>query len=57
MSAARAAGAHGLLIEVHPSPADALSDAEQSLSFDEFGALMRRLAAIPGPRETAPASQ
>jgi 3-deoxy-7-phosphoheptulonate synthase len=50
--AARAAGAHGLLVEVHPSPADALSDAEQSLSFDEFGALMRRLAAIPGPRET-----
>ncbi len=50
--AARAAGAHGLLIEVHPSPADALSDAEQSLSFDEFGALMRRLATIPGPRDT-----
>ncbi len=51
--AARAAGAHGLLIEVHPSPADALSDAEQSLSFDEFGALMRRLATIPGSRDTA----
>ena len=46
--AARAAGAHGLLIEVHPTPAQALSDADQSLSFDEFGALMRRLAAIPG---------
>jgi chorismate mutase / prephenate dehydratase len=46
--AARAAGAHGLLIEVHPSPPDALSDAEQSLSFDEFGALMRQLATIPG---------
>ena len=51
--AARAAGAHGLLIEVHPSPADALSDAEQSLSFDEFGALMRRLATIPGSPEAA----
>ena len=51
--AARAAGAHGLLIEVHPSPADALSDAEQSLSFDEFGVLMRRLATIPGSRDTA----
>jgi chorismate mutase/prephenate dehydratase len=51
--AARAAGAHGLLIEVHPSPADALSDAEQSLSFDEFAALMRRLATIPGSRDTA----
>ena len=55
--AARAAGAHGLLIEVHPSPEDALSDAEQSLSFEEFGALMRRLAAVPGPRETAPADR
>jgi chorismate mutase / prephenate dehydratase len=47
--AARAAGAHGLLIEVHPDPDRALSDADQSLSFDQFGALMRRLAAIPGP--------
>jgi chorismate mutase / prephenate dehydratase len=46
--AARAAGAHGLLIEVHPAPEQALSDADQSLSFDEFGGLMRRLATIPG---------
>ncbi len=46
--AARAAGAHGLLVEVHPAPEQALSDADQSLSFDEFGTLMRRLAAIPG---------
>jgi chorismate mutase / prephenate dehydratase len=47
--AARAAGAHGLLIEVHPSPEEALSDAAQSLSFDEFAALMSQLAAVPGP--------
>ena len=47
--AARAAGAHGLLIEVHPSPDEALSDADQSLSFGEFGALMSQLAAVPGP--------
>jgi chorismate mutase / prephenate dehydratase len=50
--AARAAGAHGLLIEVHPEPEQALSDADQSLSFEEFAALMRRLATIapsPGP--------
>jgi 3-deoxy-7-phosphoheptulonate synthase len=47
--AARAVGAHGLLIEVHPQPAEALSDAQQSLSFDEFAAMMVRLAAIPGP--------
>ncbi len=45
--AARAAGAQGLLIEVHPEPEKALSDADQSLSFDEFAALMRRLAAVP----------
>jgi chorismate mutase/prephenate dehydratase len=41
--AARAAGAHGLLIEVHPEPAAALSDAAQSMSFAEFHALMRSL--------------
>jgi 3-deoxy-7-phosphoheptulonate synthase len=46
--AARAAGAHGLLIEVHPDPDKALSDSDQSLSFDQFAALMHRLAAIPG---------
>ena len=47
--AARAAGAHGLLIEVHPAPDKALSDAEQSLSFGEFAALMSQLATVPGP--------
>jgi 3-deoxy-7-phosphoheptulonate synthase len=47
--AARAAGAHGLLIEVHPAPEQALSDADQSLSFGEFATLMSRLTAIPGP--------
>jgi chorismate mutase / prephenate dehydratase len=46
--AARAVGAHGLLIEVHPEPEKALSDADQSLTFDEFAALMRRLATVPG---------
>jgi chorismate mutase / prephenate dehydratase len=52
--AARAAGAHGLLIEVHPDPDQALSDADQSLSFGEFADLMRGLAAIPGsPRASA----
>ena len=44
--AARAAGADGLLVEVHPSPAAALSDGEQSLSLDEFAALMRSLARL-----------
>jgi chorismate mutase/prephenate dehydratase len=47
--AARAAGAHGLLIEVHPDPDKALSDAEQSLSFPEFLSLMRSLQTVaPG---------
>jgi chorismate mutase/prephenate dehydratase len=45
--AARAAGAHGLLIEVHPDPDQALSDADQSLTFDQFAALMRHLAVVP----------
>ena len=45
--AARAAGAHGLLIEVHPDPEQALSDADQSLAFDEFAALMSKLATVP----------
>ena len=44
--AARAAGAHGLLIEVHPEPEKALSDAAQSLSFAEFLALMRSLESV-----------
>ncbi len=38
--AAVAAGADGLLIEVHPSPDEALSDGPQSLTFDQFSALM-----------------
>jgi 3-deoxy-7-phosphoheptulonate synthase len=41
--AGAAVGADGLLIEVHPDPANARSDGDQSLSFDEFGALMDEL--------------
>ncbi|MFN8573570.1 MAG: 3-deoxy-7-phosphoheptulonate synthase [Gemmatimonadaceae bacterium] len=44
--AAIAAGADGLLIEVHPDPATARSDGEQSLSPDAFGSLMQRLGAF-----------
>jgi 3-deoxy-7-phosphoheptulonate synthase len=49
--AGAAVGADGLLIEVHPDPPSALSDGDQSLSFDEFGALMdelRRLQFVRG---------
>jgi 3-deoxy-7-phosphoheptulonate synthase len=41
--AAIAAGADGLIIEVHPNPESALSDGEQSLTPTAFDALMRRL--------------
>jgi len=41
--AAIAAGADGLIIEVHPRPEEALSDGDQSLSLDAFAALMRAL--------------
>src|SRR5438105_4987688 len=41
--AAIAAGADGLIVEVHPDPANALSDGDQSLSFAAFRVLMQRL--------------
>ncbi len=41
-----AAGADGLLLEVHPSPDHALSDGAQSLNFAEFDALMPRMSAV-----------
>lgn len=42
--AAIAAGADGLMIEVHPCPERALSDGPQSLTFDAFCQLMEELA-------------
>jgi 3-deoxy-7-phosphoheptulonate synthase len=44
--AAIAAGADGLIIEVHPDPEMAVSDGEQSLTPDEFDSLMDGLAPI-----------
>jgi 3-deoxy-7-phosphoheptulonate synthase len=41
--AAVAAGADGLLIEVHPKPEEALSDGFQSITFDMFEDLIREL--------------
>jgi 3-deoxy-7-phosphoheptulonate synthase len=38
-----AAGADGLLVEVHPNPEKAWSDGEQSLNFAEFDAMMAAL--------------
>src|SRR5450759_2509379 len=34
--AAVAAGADGIMVEVHPNPNEALSDGEQSITFDQF---------------------
>lgn len=38
-----AAGADGIIVEVHPQPEKAWSDGEQSLSFDEFDDMMAML--------------
>jgi 3-deoxy-7-phosphoheptulonate synthase len=44
--AAVAAGADGLLMEVHPDPDHALSDGAQSLRFEQFEELMSQLRII-----------
>jgi 3-deoxy-7-phosphoheptulonate synthase len=43
-AAALAVGAAGIIVEVHPCPERALSDGAQSLNFQEFAAMMNRLA-------------
>jgi 3-deoxy-7-phosphoheptulonate synthase len=44
--AAIAAGADGLIVEVHPNPEEALSDGDQSLTFADFRSLMERISAF-----------
>jgi 3-deoxy-7-phosphoheptulonate synthase len=44
--AAVAAGADGLLIEVHTNPEEAMSDGEQSLKTEAFSVLMGELKAV-----------
>lgn len=44
--AAVAAGADGLMVEVHPDPNTALSDGAQSLTFEMFGGMMRNVEGI-----------
>ena len=46
--AAVAAGAYGLIIEVHPCPEKALSDGQQSLTPEEFAGLMAQVRVIAG---------
>jgi chorismate mutase/prephenate dehydratase len=42
--AARAVGAHGVMVEIHPDPDRALSDGPQSLDLDQFKALASELS-------------
>jgi 3-deoxy-7-phosphoheptulonate synthase len=44
--AAVAAGADGLMLEVHQNPAEAMSDGDQSLKPDEFARLMKELKPV-----------
>jgi len=41
--AAKAVGAHGIMVEFHPEPNKALSDGQQSLDFNQFENLMAEL--------------
>jgi len=45
--AAKAVGANGILIEVHPNPAVALSDADQALTYADYEEIVADLARIP----------
>jgi 3-deoxy-7-phosphoheptulonate synthase len=44
--AAIAAGADGLILEVHPNPDRAMSDGAQTLHTDQFARLMHELTTI-----------
>jgi 3-deoxy-D-arabino-heptulosonate 7-phosphate (DAHP) synthase len=46
-----AAGANGLIVEVHPNPEKAWSDGDQSLNFGEFDAMMSSLEPYIALRE------
>ena len=41
-----AVGADGVMVEVHPNPDEALSDAEQQLTFDQFRDLMAAIVPV-----------
>jgi 3-deoxy-7-phosphoheptulonate synthase len=45
--AAKAVGAHGIMVEVHPNPEHARSDAAQALTFEDFRMIMDDLRGIP----------
>src|SRR5206468_2530670 len=50
--AAVAAGADGIIVEVHPNPDQALSDGAQTLFPDQFAQLMREIRVIAAPDTT-----
>jgi 3-deoxy-7-phosphoheptulonate synthase/chorismate mutase len=61
-AAAFAAGAHGVMIEVHPEPSQARSDANQQLNLDEFEELLGQVNAyaacrLPSLDRPRPATQ
>jgi 3-deoxy-7-phosphoheptulonate synthase len=41
-----AAGADGLIVEIHPNPKEAMSDGAQSLTFSDFSRLMGGLSTV-----------
>ena len=44
--AAAAAGADGIIVEVHPNPAVAMSDGEQALTLENFDKMMAQLKKV-----------
>lgn len=51
-----AAGAHGVIVEIHPTPAKALSDAAQTIDYEEFGTMVNdvnRIAAALSPETSS----
>ena len=44
--AAVAAGADGLMLEVHTNPADSISDGRQTITTEEFAELMKKIKAV-----------
>ncbi|AUR52367.1 3-deoxy-7-phosphoheptulonate synthase [Aquella oligotrophica] len=46
-----AAGAHGILVEMHPNPDKSISDAKQTLSFETFAELTKQVRKIKAALE------
>lgn len=44
--AAAAAGADGIMVEVHPKPSEALSDGQQALTLESFDSMMKQLEKV-----------